>query len=332
MRTTLLLGVLLSGLAAALAAPGAVEPRAGGATNKTVLFVYGDATNAAAFADLLKAAGLTCRTLPQTEIPDQAHAVERPPDLPAADLVVFLACCRGGWSAGQAWYAGLLEGLGTARVLACGNSGAALLQTRHLLIGHPNGWHGLDAPKVVLFPRDVVANAEGEILRRPHDLLGAARDDMAVEIHAGTNALEHVGIYDNGRFPEGTVGLGREPADRHHWIICRQGNYALWGADSRYEALTEDGRALFANLCWYLAHLPPQELAWPQKEFLKPGVHEAVLRGGARHQYFLALQKPGPLRLGLEWKGTNVMMFMPHDPLVKRGDGRSPLAHRQASV
>ena len=116
---------LLSGIALMLSS-GALGQNAGRA-----VVIYGDADNGAAFAALLRGAGMTCEQIAQSEVGGDWRA--------QADLVVFLSCCRGGYGRRSGWDLGLLDRLGTARVLACGDSGAALLQTKQLLVGHPHG-------------------------------------------------------------------------------------------------------------------------------------------------------------------------------------------------
>jgi ankyrin repeat protein len=281
---------------------------------KGVLVIYGDKQNADGFAALLENQGLEC-----TAIPERTAKVGLSESY---DLVITLSCCSGGYYR-QPWNANLLNEVGSARVLACGEAGAALLQTKALLIGYPNGWHGARSPKRILFPKTVTTGPFSTILRSPNDLLSIYGETI-IEIHSGTEKLEHIGIYDGGTFPAGTQGIGREE-DLHHWIICKQGNYTLWGADSRIDNLTSQGKKLFVNLCSFLAEASPEPLVFPEKQYITEDKHHGVLKGGARDEYSFIIRKTGRLKLTLEWDRDNTMMFMSRKPLTERVDGKSPL-------
>lgn len=285
-----------------------------------VVLICGDQKNGEAFATLLRESGMKCKVLAQSEVPGDWR--------PEVDLVVFLSCCDGGYGRRAAWDPALLDGIGTARVLACGNSGAALLQTKKLLIGHPHGWHDTRLPKVIVVPDQVATGATGQILRKPKKLTEQIHGDVSIKIHVGEGKLEHIGIYDGGSFPAGITGIGRESTDKHHWMICKQGNYTLWGANSRADNLTEAGKGLFVNLCWFLAKTGPEQLVFPEKVQIASGRHRGILTGGTRDEYYFTVTQKGNLRLTLEWDQPTTMMFITHKPLWKRVDGSSPLEIR----
>lgn len=282
---------------------------------KSVLLIYGDEENAKGFAELLGNSGLNCESLSQEQFNEETPGLK--------DLVVALSCCkearRGGWDST------FFDKVGNARVLAVGDSGASLLELKKLLIGNPHGWHGSRSPKIVVFPESVVNSPLGGILQQPNDLLGAEQKEISIEIHSGTGELEHTGIYDGGHFPEGTDGIGRESTDLHHWIISKQGNFVLWGANSTSGNLTDTGKKLFVNLCWFLAKLEPQQLIFPEKNYLAIGAYNCTLKGGWRDKYYFVAEKRGPLSIRLEWGGDNTMVLMTKRPLVARKDGKSPL-------
>jgi ankyrin repeat protein/thiol-disulfide isomerase/thioredoxin len=282
---------------------------------KTILLIYGDRQNADGFATILQDQGLECTVMPE-QIAKGGFAG-------SYDLVITLSCCSAGYDR-QTWNSSFLDNIGDARVLACGDAGAALLQTKDLLIGHPHGWHGTHAPKRILFPKVVTTGPLSTILQNPNNLL-STQDETIIEIHSGTEPLEHIGIYDGSKFPSGTQGIGREETDAHHWMICKQGNYTLWGANSRIDNLTPEGKKLFVNLCSFLAEASSEPLIFPEKSYLTEGKHHGILRGGATDEYSIIIQKTGKLKLTLEWHRDNTMMFMSHSPLTKRVDGKSPL-------
>jgi len=276
----------------------------------SVLFVYGDEANANGFVQLTESVGLSCSTMPQEEFTWGQGDVQ---------LIVTLPCCSG-----REWSKGVLDRCGDSRILAMGDSGAALLGTKSLLVGHPHGAQGTRLPKAVVFPKEVVNSRLGGILLRPRRLITGDEESVRIQIHHGAGKLHHVGIYDSGRFPKGTTGIGRGERTLHHWMIAKQGNFVLWGADSRADNLSEDGKNLLVNLCWYLVHAQPELLIFPEKAYLKLGDSEHVLIGGARDKFWLKPFGLKGIRLTLEWQASNTMMFMTHNPR-KRVDGRSPL-------
>lgn len=294
-------------------APTTTGPKA---TPVRVALICGDQDNGEAFAALLRDSGMDCQLLAQSELPT---------DWQPEDLLVFLSCYSRANGSGASRESALIDALGTARVLACGDPGAALLKTKQLLIGHPHGWLGTKLPKVIVVPHQVATGPLGQILRKPKKLTEQTEGDVSIRIHEGEGELEHIGIYDGGSFPAGTTGIGRESTDMHHWMICKQGNYTLWGANSRADALTDEGKDLFVNLCWFLAETSPEELVFPEKVYVSSGSHEGVLEGGGRDKYYLKVMQRGSLRLTLEWDQPNTMMFITHRPLRKRVDGNSPL-------
>jgi hypothetical protein len=231
------------------------------------------------------------------------------------------------------WSASLLDRVGTARVVACGNTGASLLQTKALLIGHPNGAHWSNQPAMAQVARSKLNGPLVSLLDKPHQL--QTRDDepakftLAEGVTGGADPYEpsqtqHIGIYDSGTFPEGTQGIARMDGEDHHWVICRQGNYTLWGVDSMVAEMTDDGRKLLANLCWHLAHAAPEPLVFPEKRFVEDSV-EGKLLGRSRGEFYHELARTGRLTIRLTWKGDNTMMLMTHQAFTQRVDGASPL-------
>lgn len=306
-----------------------------------VILIYGDADNGKAFSELLHNDGMACEMVAQAEIGSDW--------CPEADLLVFLACCRGGWGTPSPGSTGILDRVGSARVLACGNTGATLLGSKKLLIGYPQGAHSKYLPKIIKFPREIVTGPMGQILQSPKKLVDTVNDRVSIEIHSGKGKLSEVMIYDGGHFPAGTMGIGGN--GQHHWTICKQGNYTLWGAESSAGNLTNQGRDLFANLCWYLANAKPEQLVFPEKVRVKAGTHDGTLEGGGRDQYYYTIKQEGELFITLEWdpdikdvwekpapiepqcllahrRHDPSMTMMTGEPVNKRVDGESPLEIR----
>jgi hypothetical protein len=226
---------------------------------KTVALVFGDKANAESFAAMLSQTGLRYQLLPQSAFETEAAGGQR--EMLGVDLVVVLSCCKGGYGASYHWAPSTLDRFASARVLACGDSGASLLQTKELIIGHPHGAHGF--PRQIAFPLEVINGPFRQVLTTPNDLLGKQQGEVVITIDARRGSTETVGMYDGGGFPAGTQGIGRAAREEHHWMICKQGNFVLWGADSHANDLTEQGKALFVNLCWCLAHAESEELILP---------------------------------------------------------------------
>ena len=283
-----------------------------GPHGKRAVLLYGDRLNAEGFLAPLRASGLVCQALPQRTALEKQN--------PRADLIVCLACCDP-----RRWDHKFFEWAGESRVIAMGDSGAALLEKKMLLIGHPHGWHGTRRPKVVLFPQEVLRGPYRKLLLSPNDLLKGRAGATRIEIHSGVGKLEHIGICDGGKFPEGTVGIGRELKSTHHWMIAKQGNYLLWGANSRAENLTEAGNALFVNVCGFLSNAKPEPLVFPEKRVVGSGRHKGTLVSGWRNKYYLIPTAPGKLVIRLEWSARNTMMLLVSGAIRKREDGVSPL-------
>jgi hypothetical protein len=311
----------------------AADKPASDAAPPQAVVIYGDRDNGFALATLLTEVGLKCRPVPYTSV-----TAEWTTDV---DLVVIASCCPGGFNLDTVWNKTLLDRVGNARILACGNTGASLLGTKHLLIGHPNGAHWPNTPLEADLNRAELERQGMQLLDKPLQVLDPAiKDDpefpiifIAIYPHeaadnhgvGGEPHVSHIGIHDGGAFPEGTFGIARISLNEHHWMISRQGNYTLWGADARIGDITEAGKKLFANLAWHLAHLAPQPLKFPEKVYVE-GVRRATLIGGGRDEVYYALNRVGRLNLRLEWEGDATMMLMVHGPVVNRVDGKSPLA------
>jgi hypothetical protein len=284
---------------------------------KQVLLVYGDRSNALAFASLLLDVDLRCRMRSQDAFATSSAS--------GADLVVVLSCCQGGWGQPPVWNGSPLDRLGDARVLACGDAGASLLQTKKLLIGHPHGAHWTGSRVAATIPAAVLHGEARRLVEVPHDISVGEAEELSITLQVADSVGEHIGIFDGGEFPSGTQGVGRINGERHHWLIASQGNYTLWGAGTRARDLTNIGQKLFANLCWRLAHAKPEPLIFPEKELVDEGLHRGTLTGGGREERYLSIDRTGRLVIRLEWRSAAMMMLMTHDAHTQRVDGRSPL-------
>ena len=276
-----------------------------------VLLLSEDSSAAAGFAELLEASGLHCtQTTPQ-------RLVDR--NTPASELLVCLKDCSPG-----EWVEELAERGRRSRVLVVGVNGARILGKMDLLIGDGHACHGAEAPVEVFVPNNVLTGPLADVFQTPYDFTYAGHREIAIQLHAGSGKLHWVTIYDGGEFPRGTQGIGRQFDSLHHWVCAKQGNYALWGADSDAETLTEEGRALFVNLCHYLANAKSEPLLFPDKVYVSEGLYTGILVGGHRVKRYFVPREAGTVTFHLEWAGTNTMMLWVREPF-QREDGCSPL-------
>lgn len=325
--------LLLAMLAAAsIAAAGFQAVAADDADTPTAIIVYGDRENGFALATLLIEVGLDCKPVPYADVKADWTT--------DADLVVFASCCPGGWQEDTVWSPSLLDRVGTSRVVACGNTGASLLETKALLVGHPHGAHWPNMAAKAQIARAGLGDSLASLLEKPHALRTPEDDPAEFTLAEGLaepaepadpSALwqpEHIGIYDTGTFPEGSRGIARMGGEAHHWVICRQGNYTLWGVDSTVGEMTDDGRHLLANLCWHLAHAAPEPLVFPKKQFVEDSI-AGTLKGRSSGEFYHKLARTGRLTIRLTWKGDNTMMLMTHQSFTQRVDGASPLVITQ---
>jgi len=283
---------------------------------KAVAILYQQEENARAYTTMLQDFGFTCTLIHQREY----GKIESAP----YDLVIVLSCCNTSIRSPGSFYVDFFDKIGDARVLALGVPGGTLFGLKNLQIQRDCAWHG-SSQKRIIFPQSVLSGSFAAVLKSPHNLLGDG-DEASIMVIPESKEVYHSGIYDCGQFPEGTYGIGREEKDLHHWIICMQGNYVLWGFDSLHSQLTEEGKQLFTNLCVYLANLEPQELLHPTKNFLDVGTHRGTLKGGWRDKYYFKTDKPGKMRIQLEWtKDTSMMLRQASYYPRERKDGRSPL-------
>ncbi len=288
----------------------------------SILLLLLDPGEGGLLGDLLRETGFT------VTVADAARLFDEVP-VPEADLVLIPPASEERsvpWSRSGEPLFGRLRG---RRVLAMGESGAEILGQGDLLVGNPNGWHGRRLPKEVALPRNLENGPFRRLLLEPSPI--AVRRDAAgdawVTIERGPGERDHVGIYDHGAFPHGTIGIGRERSDGHHWLVARQGNFTLWGADTPVESMTPEGVALLLNLCDALIQLPHEDLRWREYAVLSAGTAERVLRGGHRDHLEFVPHRPGRHTIRLEWEGPGTMTLLASDPAQRR-DGRSPLAFK----
>ncbi len=282
---------------------------------RSAVVIYGDRDNGFELSTLLIDAGLACKPA--------AYATVTADWTTDVDLVLVASCCPGGWQRDTSWSATLLDRMGKARVIGCGDTGASLLQTKNLLVGHPHGFHGGGAVSVN-FSGDALQEPAVRVLQSPHQLLPEPSGGFDVQIQQEPGDVEHIGIYDGGAFPAGTTGVARYRNEPHHWLICQQGNYMLWGCGTLARDMTDDAKKLLANLAWHLAHAEPASLVFPDKIMIDES-REAMLVGGARDESYHTLARTGVLTVRLSWDADTTMMLMTHGAIVRRVDGASPL-------
>jgi hypothetical protein len=240
------------------------------------------------------------------------------------DLVVVAACCQDK-DGDPAWSPTLLDRIGDARVLACGNAGARLYETKNLIVSRPNSAHWKGHGVTARFDKQELDVSQQDIFKHPIDLQLKADADrtFGISIHEkDADPGDSLGIHDGGAFPEGTTGFAR--ISQHHWLISQQGNYMLWGPDARADEMTKEAKQLWANLAWRLAHASPAPLVFPAKKYVEK-TKKATLVGGWTNEYFHAIARPGEITLRLVWELDEPMMLMTHGPFVRRVDGKSPL-------
>jgi hypothetical protein len=251
-----------------------------------------------------------------------------------ADLVVIAACCPVG-DAKSAWSETFLDRLGAARVLACGDSGGQLFMQKKLLVSRDHAVHWETNSAAAVFNDQRTAAVYQDLLERPNvveteprprglrRLAGPELQHVRLQ-QPDTPERNNLGIYDGGAFPDGSVGIARVDGGGHHWLICQQGNYTLWGASARAAEMTREAKHLWANLAWQLAHAKPAPLVVPPKEYIDDA-HAATLKGGWRGKYFHAIEQMGEVTVRLEWEGDEQFMLLCRGPFVRRMDGGSPL-------
>jgi hypothetical protein len=190
-----------------------------------------DGTTAGAFQKLLESEGFTVDLL--------AHDAVAKADLSKYGLLVV-----GHDTEHAKWRdaAAAVEKSGKP-VLGLGEGGYAAfgMDGLRLAIGGPNGWHGNDA---AVRPVDAA--------RSPLWAAAGLTDGKAVTLYEKTN---HVGIHLPNP-PADVVPLGREAVSPDHYALARQGDrFVLWGFTAGPDAMTADGRKLFAAACRYTAAL-----------------------------------------------------------------------------
>ena len=240
----------------------------------------------------------------------------------SAKLIICLRDCGSG-----SWVESLFEFGKRGKVMAIGEAGAEAFGEMGLLIGNPNGWHGDSLPKDVYIPQGVLRGPLRAVFTEPFDFLYQKPSEIRLRLCDGQGRLGHVGIYDGGTFPEGAVGIARETSDQHHWIVCSQGPYTLWGIDSFIGDLAEQGRALFVNLTWYLLNAPLEKARFPEKRFLSMGTNAGTLTGGGREIWYFMPEREGRVVFTLDWNESSTMMFHVREPFDRK-DGQSPLVIR----
>ena len=279
-----------------------------------VVLLTTDKADGQAYAVLLEASGISSTIVAPSDFTKGRYD--------DAKLALCLHDCGDG-----PWVKSLFEFGTRGKVLAMGESGAEMFGEMGLLVGSNHAWHGASLPKDVYIPGDILRGPFRSIFREPFDFLYDGPSELRLRLHDAPVQLAHVGIYDGGRFPEGTVGIAREVDDKHHWIVSKQGNFALWGCDSRARELTEQGRGLFVNLAWYLLNSTSEPLRFPEKRFARSGANSGTLSGGGQEKWYFMPEREGMTFFTLEWEGDNTMMFHVREPF-QRKDGHSPLELR----
>jgi len=274
-----------------------------------VVVVAAGKANAKPMAQLMSQAGFQADPVDAGER-DLALLVKK------ADLVVV--CGKPGDPI--QWTKQHYEALEGKKVLAVGSSGAKFLEHGGLLIGDPHGWHDQTIPKRVKVPASLADTPFKNLVKEPYPI---AAEGFWTLVNDGTGGVASTAIYDGGSFPKGTLGIGLEESDLHHWLIAKQGDYVFWGTGVHEKSLTPEGKALFLNLCTALIACPSEPVVFPEKKFLKMGDNPGVLKGHHRDRTYIKPTATGTLRLTLKWDRPHDMMLMTD---ADRVDGKSPLS------
>lgn len=320
----LLLPLMLGVLATVVAAEDKLKERLG-ATRACEgdISLVGEGKGAEAYRDLLAACGFT------VSLASREQARKAPP-ADGVDLVILLPVPIEGGNPVPPTGLPSFESLKGRKVLAVGLSGAAVYEEGKLLIGASQSWSIDTGPYPIRIPKSIEDTPLAKVLTEPCLVKGQPASDGAVFLssHDTFGPLPGRGVYDSGEFPEGTIGIGRESFDPHHWTIAKQGDYVLWACDSAVDTLSQDGLRLFVNLCDALVKAPHEELRFPPKKYIDAGEIEATINGGYRHKYYLVPKNPGTVKVTLTWEGENTMRLTAELEEYQDGcwdDGEQPL-------
>ncbi len=287
------------------------------------ILVVGAEKDAKPYAELLGVAGFTV-TVRAFDVPDLEEAAAK------ADLVVLAPGLPIPQQNRSQPPDHTLEKLHAKRIVAMGESGANALDGLHLLIGGMSCWSVEGGPAQVAIPKGREGTPFASILESPC-AIDAARDEEGwteVTLCRAPGSCEHRESYDAGKFPEGTLGIGRSTQSLHHWGIAKQGDYLLWGPGCAAGALSFDGERLFVNVCDAMLHAKHEEVVFPAKTMLQVGKTSAKLIGGCRDKYCVVPKKAGKFRLQVRWEASwalTALLFTPSDEGDDRKDGTSPL-------
>ncbi|GEM_PF-6076039 len=323
-RRAFLVPLVVAFVAGIVVAEDALKERLGAtrACEGAILLV-GEGKGAEAFRELLAACGFTVSLASR-------EAARKAPPGEEVDLVVLLPVPIEGGIPVPPTGLPSFESLKGRRVLGMGLSGAACFEEGSLLISASQSWSHDTGPYPVRVPPSLQESPLANVLTEPCPVKGQRASDGGVylSLHDTFGPLPGKGVYDDGEFPEGTIGIGRESMDGHHWTIAKQGDYVLWACDSSVDTLTQDGLRFFVNLCDALVKAPHEELRFSPKKYLEAGELEATLKGGYRQKYYVVPKNPGTVKVTLTWNGENTMLLRANLEAYQDGsadDGEQPL-------
>jgi hypothetical protein len=165
--------------------------------------------------------------------------------------------------------------------------------------------------------------------------------DQSVDIFKSQVQGAAIGIYDKGS-PDiaGFEGLARWQSFKNHWPIARQGNFLFWGFEGGTGQLSDNGKALFANLVvnhksrpWTpLSKVTEESEARRKLEQVPPGISTGQLSAQVtKIVRRFSIKKPGPIEATLTWDSSDCALALILNGPGQRGyfarkDGASPLS------
>lgn len=205
----------------------------------------------------------------------------------------------------------------------------------HKIIGIGEGGIGLfhelgleiDSVMHGSLPQIIVENQE--ILQSPFSI----SEDL--QVYISSQGFGVIGVYDEGSPTlAGFEGIARWENHANHWPIARQGNYALWGFNTSFNEIKDEGLKLFVNLLVNHKSLPSVPLSQALKKltYVKSGLIADRLNAQfSGHSWPFQVKKTGRISAKLSYNPTalSVALILNGPGQVgyyDRVDGSSPLS------
>ena len=197
----------------------AAPPRVG------LAFIYqADKAGADSFKKLLDEAGFVTRLIPIDAVGQT--------DFSSSAAILAGSDTKGAWG-------DLAKAIdGTKKpIIGLGYGGSDLFDALRLTIGWGQGWIGPETRVLPVNPSKSPFWSASKV---------ATKEGEPVALYRQS---DHIGIY-LPKPPADILLIGREPNDKAHYPIVRQGSrYVLWGFTGSPAQMTPAGRTLFVHLC-----------------------------------------------------------------------------------